>query len=198
MNRLRAFGSQLLCEQVVGRGLRRLDYVPEPETGLLTEEYVDIYGVPFSLIPFRGRPPKAPPPDDRLRFHVHALPERAHMRIRFPVVEGYAFALRTGAIKADVAGIEPLALDPVEAPQAVFVTPQVGMRTGPPSLVGRTTPADAAAGDRPEEQVPHPLGEVHDREQRRQPARLRGRERVEAAQTVEHEPRAEARGGIHV
>ena len=52
---LRAFASQLLCEQVVGRGLRRMNYTPDPETGLLTEEYVDVYGIPFSVIPFRGR-----------------------------------------------------------------------------------------------------------------------------------------------
>src|SRR5690606_39837186 len=57
-----------------------MDYVPDPETGLLTEEYVDVYGVPFSLIPFRGRQPKGPPPDDRPRFHVHALPDRSHLR----------------------------------------------------------------------------------------------------------------------
>ncbi|MCI0433535.1 MAG: DEAD/DEAH box helicase family protein [Gemmatimonadetes bacterium] len=133
---LRAFGSQLLCEQVVGRGLRRMDYVPDPETGLLTEEYVDIYGVPFSLIPFRGRTPKGPPPDDRPRYHVHAVPEREHFRIRFPVVEGYAFALRSGSITADIAATEPLVLDPVETPQAVFVMPQVGVRPGLPSLAG--------------------------------------------------------------
>ena len=54
---LRAFHSQLLCEQVVGCGLRRMDYTPDPTTGLLTEEYVDFFGVPFSLIPFKGRPP---------------------------------------------------------------------------------------------------------------------------------------------
>ena len=52
---LRAFTSQLLCEQVVGRGLRRMNYTPDPETGLLTEEYVDVYGIPFSVIPFKGR-----------------------------------------------------------------------------------------------------------------------------------------------
>ncbi|MEX0907520.1 MAG: hypothetical protein WD054_04240, partial [Gemmatimonadota bacterium] len=133
---LRAFGSQLLCEQVVGRGLRRMDYVPDPETGLLTEEYVDVYGVPFSLILFRGRAPKGPPPDDRPQFHVHAVPERADLAIRFPVVEGFAFALRSGSITADVAAIEPLALDPVQAPQAVFVMPQVGMQARTPSLAG--------------------------------------------------------------
>jgi superfamily II DNA or RNA helicase len=58
---VRAFGSQLLCEQVVGRGLRRMDYVPDPATGLLTEEYVDVYGIPFSVIPFKGRPVKVGP-----------------------------------------------------------------------------------------------------------------------------------------
>ena len=57
---LRAFSSQLLCEQVVGRGLRRMNYTPDPETGLLTEEYVDVYGIPFSVIPFRGRATRYP------------------------------------------------------------------------------------------------------------------------------------------
>lgn len=53
---VRAFGSQLLCEQVVGRGLRRVSYVPDPQTGLLPAEYVDVYSIPFSLIPFKGNP----------------------------------------------------------------------------------------------------------------------------------------------
>ena len=81
---LRAFGSQLLCEQVVGRGLRRMDYTPDPATGLLTEEHVDIFGVPFSLIPFKGRPPGDPtsPPEDRPKHEVLALPERAAFEMR--------------------------------------------------------------------------------------------------------------------
>src|SRR5712692_9639252 len=62
---LRAFGSQLLCEQVVGRGLRRMDYTVDPGTGLLTEEYVDVYGVPFSIIPFKGRETNKPAPEDK-------------------------------------------------------------------------------------------------------------------------------------
>src|SRR5207237_5205015 len=57
---LRAFGSQLLCEQVVGRGLRRMNYEPEWDEAekkeLLKPEYVDVYGIPFSVIPFKGRP----------------------------------------------------------------------------------------------------------------------------------------------
>src|SRR5262249_2311636 len=48
---IRAFDSQLLCEQVVGRGLRRMSYDVSSETGRLEPEYVDVYGIPFSLIP---------------------------------------------------------------------------------------------------------------------------------------------------
>jgi type III restriction enzyme len=133
---LRAFGSQLLCEQVVGRGLRRMDYTPDPETGLLTEEYVDIYGVPFSLIPFRGRTTKAPAPEDKPKNHVRALPERAAFETRFPVVEGYAFALRRNVITADVDQIQPLRIEPEVEPTAVFVKPRVGYEIGAPSLIG--------------------------------------------------------------
>jgi type III restriction enzyme len=127
---LRAFSSQLLSEQVVGRGLRRMDYTPDPETGLLTEEYVDVYGIPFSLIPFRGRETDKPAPEDKPKNHVRALPERAKYEIRFPVVEGYAFALRRNAIKADIAKMEPLNIDPAREPTATFVRPTVGYQIG--------------------------------------------------------------------
>jgi type III restriction enzyme len=133
---LRAFGSQLLCEQVVGRGLRRMDYTPDPETGLLTEEYVDIYGVPFSLIPFRGRATQAAAPEDKPKNHVRALSERAHFEMRFPVVEGYAFALRRNVITADIDRIEPLRIEPEIEPTVVFVKPRVGYEIGVPSLAG--------------------------------------------------------------
>jgi len=89
---IRAFGSQLLCEQVVGRGLRRMDYTPtKTDDGkeLLTEEYVDVYGIPFSVIPFKGRVVTASATEDKPKQHVMALPERKAMEIQFPVVEGY-------------------------------------------------------------------------------------------------------------
>ncbi len=133
---VRAFGSQLLCEQVVGRGLRRMDYTVDPRTGMLTEEYVDIYGVPFSLIPFKGRETKAPAPVDRPKNHVRALDERAAYEIRFPVVEGYAFALRRNVITADIGKMEPLRLEPEYEPTAVFVKPRVGYEIGAASLAG--------------------------------------------------------------
>ena len=133
---LRAFGSQLLCEQVVGRGLRRMDYTVDPQTGMLTEEYVDIYGVPFSLIPFKGRETKASAPVDRPKNHVRALDERIAYEIRFPVVEGYAFALRRNVITADIGKMEPLRLEPEYEPTAVFVKPRVGYEIGAASLAG--------------------------------------------------------------
>jgi len=133
---LRAFTSQLLCEQVVGRGLRRMDYTPDPDTGLLTEEYVDVYGIPFSVIPFKGRPTKKKAPEDKPKNHVRFLEERANYEIRFPVVEGFAFALRKNLIKADIEKMEPLILEPNAEPTAVFVKPTVGYQIGTPSTLG--------------------------------------------------------------
>jgi type III restriction enzyme len=131
---LRAFHSQLLCEQVVGRGLRRMDYTPDPATGKLTEEYVDVFGVPFSLIPFKGRPPgDPPPPDDRPKHEVLALPERASFEIRFPVVEGFVVDLKRHLVQCDVAAMQVIQLDPVAHPTAAFVRPQVGYAVGTPN-----------------------------------------------------------------
>jgi type III restriction enzyme len=131
---IRAFGSQLLCEQVVGRGLRRMDYVPDPETKRLTEEYVDVYGIPFSVIPFKGRPTKSKAPDDKPKNHIRALEERRHMEIRFPVVEGYAFALKNNLIKCEIGSMEPLRIEPSNEPTATFVKATVGYQEGYPTL----------------------------------------------------------------
>ncbi|MGD0389423.1 MAG: hypothetical protein ABSC42_10765 [Tepidisphaeraceae bacterium] len=133
---IRAFGSQLLCEQVVGRGLRRMDYTPDPKTGLLTEEYVDVYGIPFSVIPFKGRPIKQAEPEDRPKNHVKALEIRKQFEMRFPVVEGYAFALRRNAIRCDIDKIEPLIIEPNREPTATFLQSTVGFREGSPSQAG--------------------------------------------------------------
>jgi len=142
---IRAFGSQLLCEQVVGRGLRRMDYTPDRETGLLTPEYVDVYGIPFSVIPYKGREGKQPAPEDRPKNHVLALPERKEYELRFPVVEGYAFALKRNQITCDVAKVERLELEPNREPTATFLLPTVGYQEGKPSLHG---PFEFASQDR--------------------------------------------------
>ena len=130
---IRAFGSQLLCEQVVGRGLRRMDYTPDPETGMLTEEYVDVYGIPFSVIPFKGRPSKKTTPEDKPKNHVRAMEERKGMEMRFPVIEGYSFALRRNSIRCDVDGMETLIIEVNREPTATFLLPTVGYQVGHPS-----------------------------------------------------------------
>ncbi|PAP79480.1 hypothetical protein B1759_14245 [Rubrivirga sp. SAORIC476] len=134
---LRAFRSQLLSEQVVGRGLRRMDYTPDPETGRLTEEYVDVYGIPFSVIPFRGREKEKKAPEDKPKQHVVALEERSAFEIRFPIVEGYAFALKQNLIRADVGAMEEVVVAPDLTPTAAFVKPQVGYQTGTPAALGQ-------------------------------------------------------------
>jgi type III restriction enzyme len=85
---VRAFGTQLLCEQVVGRGLRRTSYVPGDD-GLLDPEYAEVYGVPFSFIPTSGSAttPRLQKPMTRVR----ALPERAACEIRFPKIVSYRY-----------------------------------------------------------------------------------------------------------
>jgi len=97
---VRAFGSQLLCEQVVGRGLRRRSYAPDPETGLFPAEYANVYGIPFSFIPSDKPvdPPKQPEPSIR----VKALDERAHLKIDFPVLSGYRVELPDAPLEFDL------------------------------------------------------------------------------------------------
>jgi type III restriction enzyme len=131
---LRAFTSQLLCEQVVGRGLRRTSYDVNPETELLEPEYVDVYGVPFEVIPVKKKPPGA---GDRQKAPtlVRALPERADLEITFPRVEGYIFDVRQ-RIRLDLQGVPYLIVSPNEEPTEVTVKPAVGYRVGRPDRLG--------------------------------------------------------------
>ncbi|MDO9558742.1 MAG: DEAD/DEAH box helicase family protein [Syntrophales bacterium] len=116
---VRAFGSQLLCEQVVGRGLRRMNYTPDPQTELLPEEYVDVYGIPFSVIPYKGKPSRTPA--DRPVNHVYAVKERTAFELRFPNVEGYVYTLRRPSIRADFSSLERLVIEPEKTPTATFL-----------------------------------------------------------------------------
>lgn len=114
---LRPFGSQLLCEQVVGRALRRTSYTVDPVSGLFTEETAQIFGVPFELIPFKvegGKPQPPSPPAN----HVYAVPERAEYEIEFPVVEGYQDP-GIVKVKVDWDRVGELPIDPTEVPSEV-------------------------------------------------------------------------------
>ena len=87
---IRAFGTQLLCEQVVGRALRRQSYDLN-EQGLFNVEYADILGIPFD---FTAKPVVAPPQPPRQTIQVKAVtPERDACEVRFPRVEGYRVEL---------------------------------------------------------------------------------------------------------
>ena len=131
---LRPFMSQLLCEQVVGRGLRRSSYAVG-EDGKLGEEVAKVFGVPFEVVPLKenatGDGPKPPPKTWRIR----AVPEKAHLEIRFPRVEGYTHGIRH-RVKVDWRSIAPLSLDPMNIPPAVEMKAGLPSNTGRPSLVG--------------------------------------------------------------
>lgn len=87
---IRAFGTQLLCEQVIGRALRRQSYELN-EDGLFNPEYADIFGIPFD---FTAKPVIAPPRPPRETIQVKAVsPERDHLEITFPRVIGYRVEL---------------------------------------------------------------------------------------------------------
>jgi type III restriction enzyme len=87
---VRAFGTQLLCEQVIGRALRRESYDLN-DKGLFDVRYADVLGIPFD---FTAKPVVAPPQPPRETVHVKAIrPERDALEIRFPRVEGYRVEL---------------------------------------------------------------------------------------------------------
>jgi type III restriction enzyme len=106
---IRAFGTQLLCEQVIGRALRRQSYELNEE-GLFNVEYADIFGIPFD---FTAKPVVAPPQPPRETVQVKAMsPERDALEIRFPRVEGYRVELPEERLTANFNEESILVLSP--------------------------------------------------------------------------------------
>jgi len=106
---VRAFGTQLLCEQVVGRALRRQSYDLNEE-GLFNVEYADIFGIPFD---FTAKPVPVPPQPPRQTIQVKAVcPERDPLEIRFPRVSGYRVALPDEKFLAKFTADSTLVLTP--------------------------------------------------------------------------------------
>jgi type III restriction enzyme len=101
---IRAFRSQLLCEQVVGRGLRRRSYAVDPDTGYFAAEYANVYGIPFQFI--STDKPVAEPLPPKPAIEVRAVEGREHLRITFPKLDGYRIEMPD----------EPLVLDVDDAP----------------------------------------------------------------------------------
>lgn len=120
---VRAFGTQLLCEQVVGRGLRRMSYAPNA-AGMFEPEYAEVYGVPFSFIPSAGsaKDPKPGPTPTRVR----ALPERLACEITFPRIIGYRYQFEGERLTATFTPDAHMALSTVDLPTRTEVASILG------------------------------------------------------------------------
>ncbi len=134
---LRPFGSQLLCEQVIGRALRRQRYVLDEATDRFTEETARVFGVPFELVPFKvakgtnGKPPPPPPK------HIFSVPTKSRYAITFPLVEGY-FSPGEVRFQVDWAALPTLTLDPMEIPDQV----QLNSLTAPEGALSAYGPGE--------------------------------------------------------
>ena len=123
---IRAFSTQLLCEQVVGRGLRRMSYAPNAE-GKFEVEYAEVYGVPFSFIPTAGdATPVAPGPTPT---RVRAFDERIACEITFPRLQGYRYELPTTRLRAEFTADSHYALSTADIATVTENAPIVGERT---------------------------------------------------------------------
>ena len=123
---VRAFSTQLLCEQVVGRALRRRSYVIN-EQGMFDPEYAEVYGVPFSFIPTSGSGQDVKP--GNMPTRVRALEERSHLKIEFPHVLGYRYDFGTDVLKASFDEESKMALSTGDVPTETENAPIVGEKS---------------------------------------------------------------------
>jgi type III restriction enzyme len=123
---LRAFTSQLLCEQVIGRGLRRVSYEKD-ENDLFLPEYVNVFGVPLSIFQDVGGGGKPPPPP-KPSVQVEVVPGRNQCEIRWPNVLRIDAVLKP-ILVLDWASLEPLTLDPMQTPIHAEIAPALAGQT---------------------------------------------------------------------
>jgi type III restriction enzyme len=119
---VRAFGTQLLCEQVVGRALRRMSYAVDDQ-GRFEPEYAEVYGVPFSFIPCSGSSNPKPGPT---LTRVRALEGRIACEIRFPRLLGYRYELAGERLTATFTDDSVLPLSTLDLPTETENAPIVG------------------------------------------------------------------------
>lgn len=122
---LRAFTSQLLCEQVIGRGLRRTAYEVNPETGLFEPEYVNVFGVPFSFLPHEGEAVVTPTPP---KTRIEPVPDKRRFEIRWPNVIRIDHVYRP-QLSLDHTKITPLELSAADTIRLVALAPVIDGRT---------------------------------------------------------------------
>jgi type III restriction enzyme len=126
---IRAFGTQLLCEQVVGRGLRRMNYTLN-EQGHFDPEYAEVFGVPFSFIPCAGAEPRERKDGRPRPGRVKAMPERVAARpwleITYPRLTGYRYELPPTQLQARFTDKARLVLTTEDMPTRTENAPIVG------------------------------------------------------------------------
>ncbi|HAZ30843.1 TPA: type III restriction endonuclease subunit R, partial [Candidatus Acetothermia bacterium] len=120
---LRAFSSQLLCEQVVGRGLRRTSYEVDRESGLFDAEYVNIFGVPFTFLPHEGGGDAVPAPP-KPKTPIGPDPTKAQYEIRWPCVVRIDHVMRP-ILSLDWDAVAPLLLDAAQTAKVAELAPVV-------------------------------------------------------------------------
>jgi len=121
---LRAFTSQLLCEQVVGRGLRRTSYEINPATGLFAAEYVNIFGVPFTFMPHEGDEDALPPPPPQPSAKIQPLAERKQFEISWPNIIRIDHEYRP-ELTLDLSKAKPLTIDAYNTPTIADLAPVI-------------------------------------------------------------------------
>ena len=122
---LRAFTSQLLCEQVVGRGLRRTSYEVDSKTGLFQPEYVNIFGVPFTFLPHEGSADAPPPPPATGKTRIEPVPERrAQYEMTWPNVIRIDHEYRP-QLTLDTDKVKRLVLDAYQTPMIAELAPMI-------------------------------------------------------------------------
>jgi len=119
---MRAFTSQLLCEQVIGRGLRRISYDINPETDLLDSEHVTVFGVPFTFLPVEEQP--GPPRPEKPKTKIEPIQERNELEIKWPHVLRVDYKLNY-FLDLDWNKLKLLTLSPDDAPTIVEVAPVI-------------------------------------------------------------------------
>ena len=123
---LRAFSTQLLCEQVVGRGLRRMSYALNDQ-GYFDAEYAEVYGVPFSFIPCSGS--NTTPAHGPIPTRVRAIEDRIACEITFPRLLGYRYDVPSERLSATFTDDSKLSLSTRDIPTRTENAPIVGERS---------------------------------------------------------------------
>ena len=119
---LRAFASQLLCEQVVGRGLRRTAYEVNPASGLFEAEHVNVFGVPFTFLPHESTDDRVPPPQPKTA--IEPDPDKAQFAIRWPNIVRVDRLFRP-RLTLDWSKVETLTLDASQTAKLAELAPIV-------------------------------------------------------------------------